>query len=318
MKKTILLLGALLCCLMSATEAYAQESVEQALKKAEEKAQLADKNPTNGKMQYEAAIQFINDDLGEKKDLDRALTYAHRALKIAMEQPVLKDTLKGLSCYALGLIYIKKQSAENAADFMEMAMDAFEQELGKDDPVTNGTKLIFSNLVLWQNALRGFPKLQEAFNDNSTAPERKRITNMDEANVVREIGFEMVLAAYTNQFRYALPVVTYEGKSYLVLQTRDWNMERPLVGWMQPGLMRSPEEEKTFVGDDIILCDEDSKFLVIPAAEREKVPMTFNFRHRLANPRHLESDEGDSRILFFNPEAHGNILAKFREFKAKK
>lgn len=318
MKKTIFMLGVLLCCLMSATETYAQENFEAAMKEAEEKAQLADKNPTDGKMQYEAAMRFISDDLGEKKDLDRALSYANKALKIAMEQPVLKDTLKGLSCYALGLIYMKKQSAENAADFMEMAMDAFEQELGKDDPVTNGTKLIFSNLVIWQDALRGFPKLQEAFYDNSIAPERKRITNMDEANIVREFGFEMLLAAYTNQFRYALPVVSYEGKNYLVLQTRDWNMERPLVGWLQPSLLRNPAEEDTFVGDDIILCDEDNNFLVIPAAERDKVPMTFNFRHRVANPRQLESDEGDGRILFFSPEVHGNILAKFREFKASK
>ena len=318
MKKIIFVLGALFCCIMTTTEAYAQKSVEEALKEAEAKAQLADKNPTDGKLQYEAAMMFIADNMGERQDPDRALTYANKALKIALEQPVLKDTLKGLACYGLGLIYIKKQNYENATDFMEMAMDAFEQELGKDDPITNGTKLVFSNLSVWKQPFRGFPKMQEAIYNNSIAPQNKRIENMDEANIALEFGLEMFLAEHMKQFRYALPLVTFEGKNYLVVQTRDWNMERPLVGWMVPGFLRTPEEEEAFVGDDIILCDDNYQFLVIPAKEKDKLQMKFNFKHTLGEPRKLSSDEGDSRLLFFKPEVHEEILAKYREFKANK
>ena len=75
------------------TTVHAQDKVEQALKLAEQKAKFADENMENGKVQYEAAVSFISDDLGEKKDLDRALTYANRALKIAQEHPAPQDTI---------------------------------------------------------------------------------------------------------------------------------------------------------------------------------------------------------------------------------
>ena len=78
MKKIMMTLAAVLCCMVT-TVVSAQNTPEQALKQAEQKAKLADKNLKNGKMQLEAAYAFINDELGEKKDLDRALTYANRA-----------------------------------------------------------------------------------------------------------------------------------------------------------------------------------------------------------------------------------------------
>ena len=75
--KRILTIVALMCAVTF--QMNAQMTVEQALKSAEQKAKQADKNPKNGKKQYEAAMMFINDELGEKKDYDRALTYANRA-----------------------------------------------------------------------------------------------------------------------------------------------------------------------------------------------------------------------------------------------
>ena len=52
MKKTLMILAAVLCC---ATATMAQMTQEQALKEAEEKARLADKHPENGKMNLQAA-----------------------------------------------------------------------------------------------------------------------------------------------------------------------------------------------------------------------------------------------------------------------
>lgn len=77
-----LVLTVFFCCAM-VTVVNAQNTQKQALKHLEKTAALADKNPTNGKMQYEAAMACIADVLGEKMNLDRALSYANRALKIA-------------------------------------------------------------------------------------------------------------------------------------------------------------------------------------------------------------------------------------------
>ena len=314
--KRILTIVALMCAV--AFQVNAQNSVEQALKDAEQKVKLADKNPKNGKMQYEAAMGFINDELGEKKDFDRALTYANRALTIAREHPAPQDTLQGLTCMGLGLIYMGKGSYETALDFFEMSIDAFEVELGRDDPVTNGTKLVYGIMMMGLQPVRGFTKVQEAMFDNSLAPKNKRIDNMEEANILLETALEMLIAEQTKHFRYALPLIFIEGKRYFIVQTADWNMERPLVGWKVQSLMRTKEENEAFKGDETIICDDSGQFTVMSDEEKEKRQITFNFRHKILNPRHLEGDEGDARIWFLNPAAYNNLLAKFREYKKNK
>ena len=50
--------------------------------------------------------------------------------------------------------------------------------------------------------------------------------------------------------------------------------------------------------------------------EMEKQQMAFNFRHYIWKPRHLESDGGDARLWFLNPDAYNTLLTKYREYKA--
>lgn len=310
MKKFITTLAAFFCC---AVITMAQTTPDEALKQAETKAKQADKNLKNGKMQYEAAVSFISDELGEKKDLNRALTYANRAYQIALEHPAPQDTLKGLSTYALAMIYMGKQDWPNAFSYMEKTMDAFQEELGRHDPVTNGTKTIFSSMMLYMLPHRAFPRIQEAFNDNGEAPEDKRIENMDMATILLEVSLERLIALHSQTFRCAVPLITRDGKKYFVVQSKDWNIDRPLVGWLVPSMLRSDEENATYKGDPTILCDEDGNFTVLP--EGEKPQLTFNFNQYLKNPRKFITKDDDARIWFFKPEIHKQLLDDFHAFK---
>ncbi|MBP5628551.1 MAG: hypothetical protein J6X27_01765 [Bacteroidaceae bacterium] len=294
----------------------AQTSVETALKNAEKAAKLADKNPNNGKLQYEAAIAFFNDALGDKKDLDRAQMYAERAVKLAKEFPSPKDTLQGLSCWTLGMIHMQKNNTEEAMDYLEMAVDAFNVELGRRDPITNGSKLMFAYMAMTSSPMRGCPKVLEAFYDNEMAPQDKQIDNMAEANIMLETAMEFLLAQQTQLFRYALPLITYEGQKYLILETDDWSMERPLMGWMAPSLMDDDEEDDTPQGDQLVMVDEYLNFKVIKGEERHQVNMQSNFKHLMAKPTHLETNPDDSRIWFFDAEKYKELLNIYREFKA--
>ena len=65
--KRIMTIVALMCAVAFQVNAQ-NEVVEKALKDAEEKVRLADKNQKNGKMQLQAAEALINDELGDKKD----------------------------------------------------------------------------------------------------------------------------------------------------------------------------------------------------------------------------------------------------------
>ena len=315
--KRFMTIMALMCAV--AFQANAQESVEKSLKAAEERVKLADKHPKDGKMQIRAAEALLIDELGEKKDYDRALTYANRALKIAMEQPVPTDTLKGLACYTIGQIFLGKGSNENAADYFEMAMDAFEEELGKEDPLTNGTKFIYSyRMIMNGQPFRAFPMIQEAFYYNSIAPQDKRIENMDEANIAMEMALELLIASYTKLYRYTLPMIEYEGKKYLVVQGTDWNMEQSLVGWLVPSTLRTKEENEAFKGNETILCDDKLQFIVVPKENKDKCTLTINFKHFLRQPRKLEGNESNARLWFMSQDSYNQVLTKFLEFKASR
>lgn len=316
MKQIMMTLAAVLCCAMTV---MAQTMPGNALKQAEQKAKMADQNPKNGKLQYQAAMAFLSDDLGEKRDLDRALTYASRAYQISHEHPAPQDTLKGLSCYALAMIYLGKQSWENTFDFMEMAMDGFQEELGREDPVTIGTKLTLGNLMLSPNPnpLRAFSKIQEAFVDTRLAPQDKRIVNMDQAGIVHALALEMLIAQYTKYYRNALPRIYVDCKPYLVLQTCDWNMEKPLVGWLSPYLMRQEAGITDFKGDPFIVCDENFEISVVPEADREKFHIDYHFIHSFQDPRYLKFRDCSSGIWYLRDPQHKELLEKFRAFKAK-
>ena len=314
-RQRLLLTVLMLMCIVT-IQMNAQDSEEKALKTAEQKVKLADKNPKNGKMQYEASMALIDNELGEKKDYDRALAYANRALKIARENPAPKDTLLGLSYMGIGLIYINTDRYENAIDYLEMAIDAFEVELGRDDPLTNNSKIVYGGFMIGAQPYRGLAKIMEAMTDNSLAPKNKRVENMDEANIALEMAFEMVLARMNEQFRYALPMIFIEGEKHFVVQTKDWNMERPLVGWLTAELMRTKEENDAFQGDETIISDNSGNLRIMPKEEKDKHQLTFQFKSIIRNPRRLEYNEGDSRIWFLNPDAYNALLNKYREFKA--
>ncbi len=312
--KRIITITALLCAFAFQVNAQTPDAEKQQ-KEITQKVKQADKHPKNGKLQLNAAHAFLSDTLNFHRYVDRALTYANRALKIAQEHPAPQDTLLALSYETLGMIYwLGKQDMATAVDYFEMAIDAYEVELGRFDPVTNGSKLIYGWMMTAAQPSRGFPKIMEAFADNERAPQDKRIRNMEHANISVEVALEMLIAEQTQRFRYALPMVYIDGKKYYIVQTGTWNMESPIVGWMAPGMMTTEADDDTT--DDTILCSDDGQFTVLTEADEDKRQLLFNFKYTRNNRQYLQFNDGEARIWFFNPDVYNHILTKFREFKA--
>ena len=168
---------------------------------------------------------------------------------------------------------------------------------------------------MYSSPMRGCPKVVEAFYDNAMAPQDKQIDNMAEANIMLETSMEFLLAQQTQMFRYALPLITLAGQKYLIVETTDWSMERPLMGWFTSSLM--DEEDDTPQGDQLVLVDENLNFRVLKGEEeRHKVNLQSNFKHFMSRPTHLEGNPDDSRIWFLEPDNYKTLLNKYREFKA--
>lgn len=323
MKKSLLTLAAVLCCTMASTVANAQENVEEIMKKVEEKVKLADKKPGDGKLQLQAGQALIWGDLGEKRDYDRALTYANRAAQIAEAQKVLKDTLKGDAYLLLSGIYLDKRDVSKAFEYCEKGLDAFTQELGRYDPLTISKKLAVGYAVMTSMDIRrGSLMIQQAFLDSELAPEDKRIQNIEELSSLYELAVEYQMAQMAKIMQYGLPLIVFEGRRYLMLDTGDWNMEKPIVGWLMPGIFdlltgKSPEERER---KSLIICDFDdanAPLRFIEADATSKPEFKIQFMINPSDPRHLNVPNENARLWFFPEDIFNTILERYHAFKTQ-
>ena len=314
--KRMLLLLALCLCLPAAVQA--QDDVNQLLKAVKEQTALADKNPQDGLKQLQAARILINEKLGDQRDPDRAMVYANKALEIAMQQTELKDTLLGNTCGLIGLLYLKQENDAYAFDYFDMAMDAYERELGKYNPLTISNRLSFAHTMIGVDPRRGFIQIQKAFYDNEQAPASMRVENLNLATLDLVMAMEYLIADYTLRTRRALLLISFEGERYFILQLDEWQIGQPLVEWLAPALVRSQLNDTSGKKRDLILMnDATGEFRRIAADEENRPQMVFNFRTLPKDPRHMEFGQDNTVLVTFQDEQYNELLERFNAFMAQ-
>lgn len=317
-------LAAVLCCWMVTTIAIAQGNVEEIIKQIEQKVKLADKNPANGLMQLKAGQALIWNELGDKRDPDRSLLYANRALKIAEEQIVMQDTLKGETYLLLSDINMMKGDTQKAFEYVEKGLEAISQELGRFDRWTIFKKIFVGYLTMtYLDARRGSLIIQQAFLDNEMIPMEKRIQNIENLAVLYELALEYSMADLAIKMKHGLPIVVLDGKKYFMLDTGEWNMEKPIVGWMMPRIMDALQrgnEEKSGDSHDIILCefeDINAPLRLIKADDENRPDFLIRFWINAANHSYLNIPEDNTFLWFLTDDGFNKILEKYRAFKAE-
>ena len=316
MKK--LLMAAILCC--ATTVVNAQNTVEENVKIAEQTVKLAEANPTDGQKQYAAAAALMGVAVNTDGQYDRAISYAHKALEIDKAQKDRKDTLLANTYSLLSNIYMLQGSVDNACDFMELSVDAAEEQLGRYDAGTiyNRLKTGLTLISIYPDTRRGFLHVMQAFYDNDKAPINNRIKNMDQFTIRFNLAMEQMLTAYANGNRYALPVVTMDGEKYYMVQTRDWHIGQPLANWLSPNMLRSQEEREAHKGENIVLMNDKGEFRRLSKEEGQKVALetpSFMFN---ATSREIVTAPNATYLWYLQPQIYNDTVKRFEEFINKK
>lgn len=316
--KRIVTIVALICAV--AFQVNAQNAVEENKKIAEQTVKLADANPTDGQKQYAAAAALIGIAVNTDGQYDRAIAYAHKALKIAQEHKERKDTLLANTYSLLSNIYLMQGSVDNGCDFMELSVDAAEEQLGRYDPVTiyNRLKTGLTLISIYPDTRRGFLNVMQAFYDNDKAPANKRIKNMDQLNIQFSMAMEQMLTAYANGNRYAVPVLMMDGEKYFLVQTRDWHIGQPLANWLSPNMLRSEDDRQAHRGENIILMNDKGDFRRLSKEEGQRLPMVFPQFMLNPNSREVEIAPGASYLWYLQPQVYNDTVKRFEEFINKK
>ena len=308
--KRIVTIVALTCAV--AFQVNAQNTVEENekmvrahLQMAEQTVKLADENPTDGQKQYAAAQALVGVAVNTGGQYDRAISYAHKALEIAN---LLSD------------IYLMQGSVDNSCDFMELAVDAIEEQLGRYDAVTiySRFKTGLTLISIYPDTRRGFLHVMQAFYDNDKAPFNKRIKNLAQFNIRFSLAMEQMLTAYANGNRYAVPVVMLEGEKYYMVQTRDWHIGQPLANWLSPNMLRSQEESLAHRGEDVILMKEMGEFRRLSKEEAQKVTLETPGFMLNASSREIETAPSASYLWYLEPQVYNDTVERFEEFINKK
>ena len=302
-----------------AFQVSAQNTVEENKKMAEQTVKLADANPTDGQKQYAAATALVGVAVNTGGQYDRAISYAHKALEIAKAQKERKDTLLANTYSLLSNIYLMQGSVDNACDFMELSVDATEEQLGRYDPATiyNRLKTGLTLMSIYPDTRRGFLNVMQAFYDNDKAPVNKRIKNMEQLNIQFSMAMEQMLTAYANGNRYAVPVVMMDGEKYFLVQTRDWHIGQPLANWLSPNMLRNEDERLAHRGENIILMNDKVEFRRLTKEEGQNLPMVFPQFMLNPNSREVEIAPGASYLWFLQPETYNETVKRFEEFVNK-
>jgi len=317
--KRIVTIVALICAVTFQVNAQTTEA-ENIKKNAETAVKLADQSPKDGMKQLAAAEALTALATTDKSQFDRAVSYAHKAIEIAQAKKEIKDTLLARSYYMLGNIYLLQNSMDNACDYLELAVDAYEKELGRYDPQTIFHRLSAGRIIISANpdTRRGFLHILQAFYDNETAPANKRIKNLNQLNIISSWAMEQMLVAYTNSNRYALPVMMLDGQRYFIVQTRDWCVGQPLVNWMAPSILRTEAERQAHAGEGIIVVNEKWEFRHLTKEEGQRLMSEFSNFDLKPNSRELEIAPGGSEVMYLQPQMYNELLKRFQEFKDKK
>lgn len=323
--KRIVTIVALTCAV--AFQVSAQNTVEENkkmvstnLQKAEQTVKLADANPTDGQKQYAAATALVGIAVNTDGHYDRAIIYAHKAIEIAKAQKEQRDTLLANTYSLLSNIYLMQGSVDNACDYLELSVDATEEQLGRYDPVTiyNRLKTGLTLISIYPDTRRGFLHVMQAFYDNDKAPVNKRIKNMDQFNIRFSVAMEQMMTAYANGNRYAIPVVMKDGEKYYMVQTRDWNIGQPLANWLSPNMLRSEDERLAHRGENIVLMNDKGEFRRLSKEEGQKVLLeTPSFILNIYS-REIETAPGASYLWYLQPQVYNDTVKRFEEFINKK
>ena len=290
------------------------------LQMAEQTVKLADANPTDGQKQYAAATALVGVAVNTDGQYDRAISYAHKALEIAKAQKERKDTLLANTYSLLSNIYLMQGSVDNGCDFMELAVDAIEEQLGRYDAVTiySRFKTGLTLISIYPDTRRGFLQVMQAFYDNDKAPFNKRIKNLAQFNIRFSLAMEQMLTAYANGNRYAVPVVMLDGEKYYMVQTRDWHIGQPLANWLSPNMLRSQEESLAHRGEDVVLMKEMGEFRRLSKEEAQKVTLETPGFMLNASSREIETAPSASYLWYLEPQVYNDTVERFEEFINKK
>lgn len=227
--KKIFLFAAFVCFAALSVSAQTEEK-ESKIEKMLRLTKTANENPTDWKAQLEAG-HFLLDKENGMYNQSQAEKYYERLYHLATDynkeipDSVIRETgimlmtvatdkknLDKALFYIDAMIHAQRAGVDISDDYMTyFAFWGMMNSMGKEDRV---------------KSLSYIMNLREKLSQNKTP-------GIEYTDVLTTVLFERLIAQYRDMFGDKLVEMTLDGKKYIMISKGDWNIEKPLMGWMQ-------------------------------------------------------------------------------------
>lgn len=304
MKKRLMTL-ALLCCAMTTTVVNAQTAENESTSdKYFRLSKIADENPSDWKAQLEVGHILLDKESGFYNQTRAARYYEriyHTATDFNKEIPdsVLRETLLMLVIQATD-----KKDANRVLSFVEEAKHA--EKVGVD---LGDAGLQFDAYGYFFNLTTGdgAESLIYIMDLRKKLAERK-LSGIEYSDFSTAMAFEKVVDTYKKMFGDKVIELTFDAKKYIVLALNGWNIENPLMGWMES---MDDEPDEAEAKKPKLLYGEDGKIY-----DDLHGQLIFSFK---CDKEGVKPQEGANvRFISVTPEQRQKMIEAYREYMKKK
>lgn len=227
--RKIILFAAFVCFAALSVSAQTEEP-ESKIEKMLRLTKTANENPTDWKAQLEAG-HFLLDKENGVYNQSQAEKYYERIYHLATDyNKEIPDSVIFEAGNVLMTVATDKKNIDKALFYIDEIIHA--QKVGVD------IKDEYLNSIDFWGVINSMGKEDMVRSLAYTMSFRERLTKnntpgIEYTDVFTTVLFERLIDKYRDMFGDKVMELTFDGKKYIMISKGDWNIEKPLVGWMQ-------------------------------------------------------------------------------------
>lgn len=244
-----MMIAAIICCAMTTVHAQTAEPESNWLKYLR-LVKETEENPNDWKIQYEMA-KLLNDKKSGVFDYAKSAKYFERIYHMATDyNQEIPDSVIGQALRVLVASGVNKQDINSALYYIDEYIHAKKVGVAVNDSDIMGMNFMGVVLnIMKQEPVRALSHIMEM----RRCATESNLSGLEYSDVYTAIMFDNVMGLYKKMYGDKLLEITLEGKKYIIISMKEWNVEEPLMGW------NGDMEEENSNKNTPLLYGEDGK-----------------------------------------------------------
>ena len=257
----------------------------------------ADENPADWKAQWEAGRFLLGKE--KKNNLSQAEKYYERLfpLATAFKKEIPDSVILEAGSMLIGAAGDKKDF-DKALFYVDEMLRAPKVGVEIGDGYLNVMDfwgIVYS--MIKEDMVRSLAYMMD-FRERLAKGNNPGIENTDMTTILL---FEKMIEKYNDMFGDKLVEMTFDNKKYIVISMDDWNIEKPLMGWMKE--TEGDQESLYYCCDDGTVTDD--------------LHGEWNFSFNYDKDGFKQEDATNTRLITVTPERRQQLVDAYRKYMKK-